>query len=175
MVNHMFNHHLWNIFLFFFQRPNSRKSKNLDHLCANQKLDPAKKIGLIRTPGTLPKTNMMIQVKERNHTVDGRNPVPVDMENMPCFHRVPYRYITGGAGFLPATVSCKMSLGCEMHLKKKYRFIKSSSLQRGMAMWWFETFFIFTPTHGDDPIWRTIQILQMGGGKSTNYRWWRSE
>ena len=109
MVNHIFNHHLWNI--FFFQRPNSRKSKNLDPLCANQKLDPAKKIGLIRNPG--------IQVTERNHTVDGRNPVPVDVENMPFFHRVLYRYITGGAGFLPATVSCKMSLGCEMPLKKK--------------------------------------------------------
>ena len=121
---------------FFFQRPNSRKSKNLDPLCANQKLDPAKKIGLIRNPG--------IQVTERNHTVDGRNPVPVDVENMPFFHRVLYRYITGGAGFLPATVSCKMSLGCEMPLKKNPRFMKSSSLERVMAMWWFETFFIFT-------------------------------
>ena len=35
-------------------------------------------------------------------TVDGRNPVPVDMIKDPIIYRV--LYIPGGAGFLPSTV-----------------------------------------------------------------------
>jgi len=41
--------------------------------------------------------------KPCKHTVDGRNPAPVDMENLPLFiYRV--LSISGGAGFLPSTV-----------------------------------------------------------------------
>ena len=35
-------------------------------------------------------------------TVDGRNPAPVDMVNIPIIYKV--LYIAGGAGFLPSTV-----------------------------------------------------------------------
>ena len=37
------------------------------------------------------------------HTVDGRNPAPVDMEKLPLF--TGFLYIPGGAGFLPSPVS----------------------------------------------------------------------
>ena len=41
----------------------------------------------------------------KNGTVDGRNPAPVDIENIPCFIGFQWiSYITGGAGFLPSTV-----------------------------------------------------------------------
>ena len=41
--------------------------------------------------------------QKKLHTLDGRNPAPVDMENInPMFHRV--SCVTGGAGFLPSTV-----------------------------------------------------------------------
>ena len=38
------------------------------------------------------------------HTVDGRNPAPVDMINVPLFIICKVLYIPGGAGFLPSTV-----------------------------------------------------------------------
>ncbi len=41
-------------------------------------------------------------LEKHNHTVDGRNPAPVDMENNPIIWRV--LYIAGDAGFLPPTV-----------------------------------------------------------------------
>ena len=37
-----------------------------------------------------------------NHAVDGKNPAPVDMVNIPPIHRV--LYLPCGAGFLPSTV-----------------------------------------------------------------------
>ena len=37
------------------------------------------------------------------HTVDGRNPAPVDMVVYPIIYMV--LYIPGGAGFLPSTVA----------------------------------------------------------------------
>jgi len=43
---------------------------------------------------------------KQTHTVDGRNPAPVDVVDIPvfiCIHRV--LYIPGGARFLPPTVS----------------------------------------------------------------------
>ena len=39
--------------------------------------------------------------KTAKHTVDGRHPAPVDMENIPIF--IGFHKITDGAGFLPST------------------------------------------------------------------------
>jgi len=48
-----------------------------------------------------------------NDTVDGRNPAPVDMVNIPLFiYKV--LYMPGGAGFLPSTVLVVFST--DLHL-----------------------------------------------------------
>ena len=39
--------------------------------------------------------------KKQRNTVDGQNPAPVDMVNIPKFYRA--SYIPGGAGFPPST------------------------------------------------------------------------
>ena len=39
-----------------------------------------------------------------------------------------------------------------------------------MARWWFQTFFIFTPTWGNDPIWRAYFSI----GLKPPTRWWLS-
>ena len=55
-------------------------------------------------PVTKPTSAAPLQKVEnaQKPTVDGRNPAPVDMVNIPLFTGV--LYISGGAGFLPSTV-----------------------------------------------------------------------
>ena len=53
---------------------------------------------------SLPNGPLLLALNRFNkyiHTVDGSNPAPVDMDNIPCF--IGFR-ISGGAGFLPSTV-----------------------------------------------------------------------
>ena len=52
-------------------------------------------------------------------TVDGRNPAPVDMENLPVFTR--FYTCPGGAGFLPSTVVTSSSQ--DLRVTKKSSFI----------------------------------------------------
>ena len=51
------------------------------------------------------------------NTVDGRNPAPVDMINIPLF--IGFSYIPGGAGFQPSTVLLKLNHLQQVFLVKK--------------------------------------------------------
>ena len=45
-----------------------------------------------------------------------------------------------------------------------------------MTGWWFQIFFIFTPTWGDDPIWLNLtNIFQMGWNHQVDDYWGESE
>ncbi len=87
---------------------------------------------------------------EQKHTVDGRNPAPVDRWVIPLFTRIytSERYMI----FLPSTVVwCRLAIG----------WCKNSELSRSKTRWCFQIFFEFSSLPGE-MIQIDEHIFQMG-------------
>ena len=68
--------------------------------------------------------------KKLLNTGDGRNPVPVDIQNICFFHTV--SYITCGPGFLPSTVCSNFFWGYANPKPKceRFRKLRSKRIER---------------------------------------------